>query len=90
MDESNHSVNVTAAKINNSNDVTRFLQIVPVSVQSGGNRLNTYAFLNSGSTVSFINQSVQEKIRAQGTEVTLNIAGIHGKKNLKTERFLLK
>ena len=77
MKESNHAVNVSAATINQSNEVTRFLQIAPVSIQSGGNRLNTYVFLDSGSTVSFIDQSVQEKLRAQGIDVTLNIAGIH-------------
>ena len=77
MDEGNHAVNVSAATLNQSNEVTSFLQIVPVSIQSGGNRLNTYAFLDSGSTVSFIDQSVQETLRAQGTDVTLNIAGIH-------------
>ena len=90
MDEGNHAVNVSAATINQSNEVTSFLQIVPVSIQSGGNRLNTYAFLDSGSTVSFIDQSVQEKLRAQGTDVTLNIAGIHGTKELKTEKVPLK
>ena len=90
MDEGNHAVNVSAATINQSNEVTSFLQILPVSIQSGGNRLNTYAFLDSGSTVSFIDQSVQEKLRAQGTDVTLNIAGIHGTKDLKTEKVPLK
>ena len=62
MDEGNHAVNVSAATINQSNEVTSFLQIVPVSIQSGGNRLNTYAFPDSGSTVSFIDQSVKERI----------------------------
>ena len=90
MNEGNHAVNVSAATINQSNEVTNFLQIVPVSIQSGGNRLNTYAFIDSGSTVSFIGQSVQEKLRAQGTDVTLNIAGIHGTKDLKTEKVPLK
>ena len=90
MDEGNHAVNVSAATINKSNEVTSFLQIVPVSIQSGGSRLNTYAFLDSGSTVSFIDQSVQQKLRAQGTDATLNIAGIHGTKDLKTEKIPLK
>ena len=89
-DEEMHAVNVSAATINQSNEVTSFLQIVPVSIQSGDNRLNTYAFLDSRSTVSFIDQSVQEKLRAQGTDVTLNIAGIHGTKDLKTEKIPLK
>ena len=38
----------------------------------------------------FIDQSVQEKLRAQGTGVTLNIAGIHRTKDLKTEKVPLK
>ena len=90
MDEGSHAVNVSAATINQSNEVTSFLQIVPVSIQSGGNRLNTYAFLDSGSTVSFTDESVQEKLRARGTDRTLNIAGIHGTKDLKTEKVPLK
>ena len=90
MDEGNHAVNVSAATINQSNEVTSFLQIVPVSIQSSGNRLKTYAYLDSGSTVSFIDQRVQEMLRAQGTDVTLNIAGIHGTKDLKTEKVPLK
>ena len=90
MDEGNHAVNVSAATINQSNEVKSFLQIVPVSKQSGGNILNTYAFLDSGSTVSFIDQRVQEKLRAQGTDVTLNIADIQGTKDLKKEKVPLK
>ena len=90
MDEGNHAVNVSAATINQSKEVTCFLQIVPVSIQSGGNRVTTYAFLDSGSTVNIIDQSVQEKLRAQGVDMTLNIAGIHGTKDLKTEKVPLK
>ena len=86
----NNAVNVNTATTNQSRELTSFLQIVPVSIQSGGNRLNTYAFIDSGSTVSFIDESVQEKLRTQGTDVTLNIAGIHGTKDLKTEKIPLK
>ena len=63
-DEGNHAVNMSAATISQSSEVTRFLQIVPVSIQNGSNKLNTYVFLDSGSTVSFIDQSVNEKLRA--------------------------
>ena len=41
MDAGNHAVNVSATTVNQSNEVTSFLQIVPVSIQSNGNRLNT-------------------------------------------------
>ena len=61
MGEGSQAVNVSAAKINQSNEVTSFLQIVSFTIQSGSNRLNTYAFLNSGPTVSFIDQSVHEE-----------------------------
>ena len=47
--------------------------------------MNTYAFLDSGSTVSFIDQRAQKKLPGQGTDWMLNIAGIHGTKDLKTE-----
>ena len=90
MDEGNHAVNVSAATVNKSNEVTSFLQIVPVSIQSGGNRLITYALLNSGSTVSVIDQCEPEKLGAQGTDLTLNIAGIHEANDLKTEKIPLK
>ena len=90
MDESYHAVNVSAATINESNEITSFLQIVPVSIQKGGNSLSTYAFLDSSSTVSFIDESVQGKIPAQSTDVTLNIVGINGTKHLKTEKFLIR
>ena len=86
MDKGSHVVDVSAATNNQINQVTSFLQIVPVSVQSGGNRLNTYAFLDSGSTVLFIDQSVKDQLQAKGKDVTLIIAGIHGTQDLRTEK----
>ena len=50
----------------------------------------TYAFLDSGSTVSFIDQSVKDQLQAKGTDVTLNIAGIHGTQNFRTEKVPIK
>ena len=64
MDKGNHAVNVSAAAINQSNEFTSFFQIVPVSIQSDGKRLNTYAFSDNGWTVSFSDQSVQEKLQS--------------------------
>ena len=86
MDEDNHAVNVSAATINQSNEVTSFLQIAPVSIQSGSDRLNTYGFLDIGSTVSFIDQSIREKLHSRGTDITVNIAGFHDKKDLRIEK----
>ena len=90
MNEGNRAVNVSAATINQSNEVTSLFQIVLVQIQSVGNRLNTYAFLYYGSMVPIIDQSGQEKLRAQETDVTLSIAGIHRTKDLKTEKVPLK
>ena len=78
-------VNVSGATINQSTQVTGFLQIVLVSLKGGGIRLATYAFLYSGSTASFIDQSVKDQLQAKGTAVTLNIASIHGTQDLRTE-----
>ena len=80
MDEGNHAFNVSAATINQSNEVTKFLLIVPVSIQSGSNRLKTYVFLDNGSMFSFMNQCVQETLRAQGTDVALKKSCYTGNK----------
>ena len=65
MNEGSHAVNVSAATINQSNQVTSFRQIVPVLVQSGCNRLTTYTFFDSGSTVSFIDQIVNDNYKSK-------------------------
>ena len=67
-----------------------FFLIVHVSIESGGNSVNKSAFLDSGSTFSFTKLGLQVTLRAQGTEVTLIIAGIHVRKDLKTEGGHLK
>ena len=85
MDEGNHAVNVSAATINQSNEVTSFLHSSCLNPE-WAQPTKHYAFPDSGSTVSFIQQSLQGKFQAQGTDVTLNIAGIHGTKDLKTEK----
>ena len=51
MDESNQAAKISAAKIKQNNKNSSFLCIVPVSLHSSGNGVNTYAFLDSGSTV---------------------------------------
>ena len=56
------SVNVSAATVNQSNDVLSFSPKFSVSIESGSKRLITYAFLDSASTVSFLDQSVNEKL----------------------------
>ena len=84
MEEGNHAVNVSTATKNQSNEATSFLQILPVSIKSGRNQLNTYVFVYSRPTVLFSNQSVQKNLSGQGTDLTLNIAGTHEERDLRT------
>ncbi|XP_075243805.1 uncharacterized protein LOC142338058 [Convolutriloba macropyga] len=45
---------------------------------------------NEPGLVTFTHLSVSEKLRAKGTDVTLNVAGIHETKDLKTEVVSIK
>ena len=47
IDEGNHVINASAEPINQDIDDFSSLQIVPVSIYSGGMRPYTYVFLNS-------------------------------------------
>ena len=84
LDKGHHAVNVCATKIDYSNEVKGNLQIDPVSMQSGGNKLNAYD--SQRTTVSFVDQGLQRKISAQGTAFTLTTVGKNGTKDLKTEK----
>ena len=90
MDEGNNAVKIRAAAISQSNDVASLLQIVPVSISSRNERLKTYVLHDGRSTLSFNNQSVNDKLRAKGTDVKLNIAGTIRTKYLETEKVKLK
>ena len=79
MQKCNHAVNVIDATFNQSEKVMIFRRIVPVLTQSGRNRLNTYISLDSGQTVSFIDQIVPERLRFQGIDATLKISSIKGR-----------
>ena len=63
IDDENYALNESATTINQIDEVTSFLQIVPVSIQSIGKRLIIFAFLDSGSTVSFIDPSIIKKLQ---------------------------
>ena len=76
-----------------STRITSFLRIDPASIQNGGNRLNTYAFLDIESTVSNSikqDQCVQEKLGAQSTDVTLKKAGYTEQSIEKKEKVFLR
>ena len=85
-EDSSQASNVSAAAIGKFNEVSSFLQIAPVSVRYGRRQFQTYAFMDTGSTVSFIDKGLRRKLQAEGNGVTLNVAGIHGSKDLLTEK----
>ena len=47
--------------------------------------VKTFAFLDTGSSISFINQSLQKLLKVCGTDTTLNVAGIYGAQNIACE-----
>ena len=83
MDEIKSAINVSAARVHRSNQVTSFLQIVLVSIQCGRHRMKIYAFFNTETTLSFSYQNVQEKLQSQGNYDKIDIACIHGTDDLK-------
>ena len=69
-------------------ELTSFLQIVPVSTQSDRKLFVAYACIDNGPKTSFINKNFQDKLPAHGTDFTLYLTGIHGTKDRQTERLL--
>ena len=51
--EGNQVISVT---VNQSNEVTSSLQMIPFSIESGSNGLNTNVFLDGGPMVSIIDK----------------------------------
>ena len=78
--------NLSSAQEKEARKPQAFLQVVPVTLQSSGKRVSTFAFFDSGSTVSFIDKSIKDELKTKGSNVDLNITGINGQYNLKTER----
>ena len=54
---------LSAALSSNANKVTSFLQILPVTVKHASQIVKTFAFLDTGSSISFINQSLQKLLK---------------------------
>ena len=87
--EEPEDVKISSIYLRTSNEVTSFPQILPVSLQRNGKRVSMHAFLDSGSRVSVIDWSLQKKLQAKKKDVTLNVTGIHGTKDMKTEENLV-
>ena len=62
-----------------------FLQLIPISIGSDKRWVETIALCDTGSTVSFMNQSLVSLPRLKGKESVMSVAGIHGLSDMKTE-----
>ena len=62
-----------------------FLQLIPISIGSDKRCVQTIALCDTGSTVSFMDESLISLLRLKGKESVMSVAGIHGSSDMKTE-----
>ena len=62
-----------------------FLQLIPISIGNEKKCVETIALCDTGSTVSFMNQSLVDLLRLKGKESVMSVAGIHGLSDMKTQ-----
>ena len=72
--------NIESDAVLTANACSGSLQLVPLRLSHGSKICDTLAICDTGSTLSFIDQSLQEALGLQGSRPTLNIAGINGTK----------
>ena len=68
-----------------SNGNSGFLQLIPISIGSDNRCVETIALCDTGSTVSFMDQSLVSLLRLEGKESVMSVAGIDGLSDMKTE-----
>ena len=68
-----------------STEHSGFLQMIPISIGSDKRCVETIALCDTGSTVSFMDQSLVSLLRLKGKESVMSVAGIHGLSDMKTE-----
>ena len=62
------------------------LQLVPITVRNSNLEVRTTALLDTGSTVSFIDEKLKSQLKLSGESTTMTIAGIHGMSEMSTEK----
>ena len=62
-----------------------FLQLIPISIGSDKRCVETSALCDTGSTVSFMDQSLVSLLRLKGKDSVMSVAGIPGLSDMKTE-----
>ena len=62
-----------------------FLQLIPISIGNEKRCVETIALCDTGSTVSFMDQTLVDLLRLKGKESVMSVAGIHGLSDLRTQ-----
>ena len=66
------------------------LPVVPVTIESGGKALKTFALCDSGASLSFVDEGLMKTLNLTGQPVDLNDAGIHGTSDLSSKRLRVR
>ena len=62
-----------------------FLQMIAISIGNEKRCVETTALCDTGSTVSFMDQTLVDLLRLKGKESVLSVAGIHSLSDMKTQ-----
>ena len=62
-----------------------FLQLIPISIGNEKRCVETIALCDTGSTVSFMDQTLVDLLKLKGKESVMSVAGIHGLSDMKTQ-----
>ena len=62
-----------------------FLQLIPISIGNDKRSVETIALCDTGSTVSFIDQTLVDLLKLKSKESGMSVAGIHGLSDMRTE-----
>ena len=73
-----------------ANSCSGSLQIVALRLSHGNKSCDTLAICDTGSTLSFVDATLKKELQAQGTGLTLNIAGINGTKQMQSKKVKLE
>ena len=61
------------------------LPVVRIKLVNGNHSLNMLAMCDTGSSISFVDNSIISTLQLQGRKASLSVAGIHGSEYVKTE-----
>ena len=66
------------------------LTVIPVTIGSGSKTLKTFAFCDSGASLSFVDESLIKTLNLTGQPVDLIVAEIHGTSDSSSKRLRVR